>query len=294
MPNPFRTGLMTLSLLALAAPGAAQAPAEVVETADATAEFTVGGFTVRAQVYLAPGPGPHPTLVEFKGFGQVDGWLSMRAPARSFNGVSLDFRGQNTSDGLYAVEYTVEDAAALVALLRTERARREWRVDPDRLFVVGTSAGSLAALSTLASDPGIRCGGVVVPFSFGVAGMMARTDTAIRRRFDQAFAERSGGPRPSIRSAPDLVARVVANAEAIHTRTAATRLAGKVVFLVGAQRDQTAPLLLHFHPLVAAARAAGAALVRDTVVNDTHNMPDTAEAVAAALWRWVERDCLAR
>jgi chloramphenicol 3-O-phosphotransferase len=49
--------------------------------------------------------------------------------------------------------------------------------------------------------------------------------------------------------------------------------------------------MLHFHPLVAAAREAGARLVRDTVVNDTHNLPDTWQAVLSALFHWVGSDC---
>lgn len=270
---------------------AARAPAITTDSFTTTVELPVAGVTVRAQIHVAPGPGPHPTIVEVKGFQQADGWVAPRAPAQGYNGVSLDFRGQNASGGLYSPEYTPTDLAALVALLRTDRARHEWRVDPARLIVVGTSAGTLAALTTLGDDQAVSCGGAIVPFNWGIAGTMARADTGIRRQFEEVAA---GVDRTRVRLEPDMVGRIIDQADAISTEAAAGRLAGKVVFLAGAQRDQTAPLVLHFQPLVAAARDGGARLVRDTIVNDTHQLPDTWQAVVSALYRWVGSDCLGR
>ncbi len=269
----------------------AQAPPTAVDSFTTTVEFPVQGITLRAQIHVARGPGPHPTIVEVKGFQQADGWVAPYAPAQGMNGVTLDFRGQNASDGRYSPEYTPADLAGLVALLRTDRARREWRVDPARLVVVGSSAGTLAALTTLGTDPGVACGGAMVPFNWGVAGVMARGDSGIRRQFD-GIAARVNPER--LRVEPDMVQRVMDHAEANNTGTAATRLSGKVVFLIGAQRDDTAPLPLHFHPLVAAARGAGARVVRDTIMDDTHALPDTWRTALSTLFGWIGRDCLGR
>ncbi len=298
MPHTIRLLALSLGLL-ISAPitataaqtPAARAPAVAADSFTTTVEFPVEGVTLRARIHVAQGPGPHPTIVEVKGFQQADAWVAPRAPAEGYNGVSLDFRGQNASDGRYSPEYTPADLAGLVALLRTDRARREWRVDPARLVVIGTSAGTLAALTTLGEDPGVSCGGAIVPFNWGVAGMMARADGGIRRQFDGIAA----GVNPErLRVEPDMVQRVMDHAEALNTRSAATRLAGKAVFLAGAQRDEVAPLMLHFQPLVAAARASGARIVRDTVVNDTHMIADTWQAVLGALYRWIRSDCLER
>jgi hypothetical protein len=285
-----RTSLLLLAVsVGPSAVLGAQAPAAAVDSFTTTVEFLVQGVTLRAQIHVAQGPGPHPTIVEVKGFQQADGWVAPYAPAQGMNGVTLDFRGQNASEGRYSPEYTPADLAGLVALLRTDRARREWRVDPARLVVVGSSAGTLAALATLGADPGVSCGGAMVPFNWGVAGAMARGDSGIRRQFEGIAA----GVNPErLRVEPDMVQRVMDHAEAINTRTAATRLSGKVVFLIGAQRDDTAPLMLHFHPLVAAARDAGARLVRDTIVDDTHALPETWRAALGTLFRWIGSDCV--
>lgn len=298
MPHTSRLLALSLGLLTSATTAttaaqtaAARAPAMAADSFTTTVEFPVQGVTLRARIHVAQGPGPHPTIVEVKGFQQADGWVAPYAPARGMNGVTLDFRGQNTSEGRYSPEYGPADLAGLVALLRTERARREWRVDPARLVVMGSSAGTLAALSTLGADPGISCGGAIVPFNWGVAGTMARADSGIRRQFEGVAA----GVNPErLRVEPDLVQRVMDQAEAINARTAATRLGGKVVFLIGAQRDDTAPLMLHFQPLVASARAAGARVVRDTIMDDTHNLTDTWRAALGTLYRWIRSDCLGR
>jgi uncharacterized protein len=282
---------LSVGLLTSAATTDAAAQAAAADSFTTTVEFPVQGVTLRARIHVAQGPGPHPTIVEVKGFQQADGVVAPYAPAEGMNGVSLDFRGQNASEGRYSPEYTPTDLAGLVALLRTERARREWRVDPARLVVVGSSAGTLAALTTLGTDPGVSCGGAMVPFNWGVVGVMARGDTGIRRQFD-GVAARVNPER--LRVEPDMVQRVIDHADAINTRTAATRLGGKVVFLIGAQRDDTAPLMLHFQPLVAAARAAGARLVRDTIMDDTHNLTDTWRAALGTLYRWIGSDCLGR
>jgi pimeloyl-ACP methyl ester carboxylesterase len=284
-------GLLAASLLLGATVACAQSPVTVVDSFTTAVEFPVQGVMVRAQIHVARGPGPHPTIVEFKGFQQGLGWVAPRAHAEGYNGVSLDFRGQNGSGGRYAPDYTTADAAALLALLRTDRARRHWRIDPTRLVVVGTSAGTLAAMTTLANDPAVSCGGVIVPIDRGAAGMLVRGDSGIRRQFEEIA---SALDPERVRPEPGLVSRVADRAESINVRAAAARLAGKVVFLLGARRDETAPLFLHFQPLVAAARQAGARTVRDTIVDDTHNLPDTNEAVLDALYRWVRSDCLAR
>lgn len=291
MPRATRVLALSLGMLISATATGAAAQTTAADSFTTTIEFPVQGVTLRAQIHVARGAGPHPTIVEVKGFQQAEGWVAPYAPAQGMNGVTLDFRGQNASEGLYSPEYTPADLAGLVALLRTDRARREWRVDPARLVVVGSSAGTLAALTTLGADPGISCGGAMVPFNWGIAGMMARADSGIRRQFDGVAA----GVNPErLRVEPDLVQRVMDHAEAINARTAATRLGGKVVFLIGAQRDDTAPLMLHFHPLVTAARDAPARLVRDTIMDDTHNLSDTWQAALGTLYRWIGSDCLGR
>lgn len=274
--------LLVPAFVALTAPVAAQAPF-------ATAfEFEVEGTTLRGRIHLATTPGPRPTVIELKGFEQPEGSVAVGAPSHGYNGVSVDFRGQNASDGQYAPGNTRADLVGLLAFLRSDRAPKDWGIDPARLIVVGTSAGSFAALSALADDAALRCGAVVVPFNWEFAGTMIRADANVRSEFEQVIA----GANPTlVRPVAGLVGMVADSAAGLDNDAIAKRLSGKVAFLVGAAQDQVAPLDYNFHSLVATARGAGAA-VRDTIVEDSHNLTRTEAAVTDAIWRWVRTACL--
>ena len=60
--------------------------------------------------------------------------------------------------------------------------------------------------------------------------------------------------------------------------------------LIGASQDEVAPISLHYQPVVEAAKAAGA-LVRDTMVSDTHNLPVAGTPATAAMVRWIRSEC---
>jgi predicted esterase len=272
-----------MSLLALVtSPVAAQGPAGT------TFEFEVEGTLLRGRIHLATTPGPRPTVIELKGFEQPEGSVAVGAPLHGYNGVSVDFRGQNASDGRYAPGNTRADLTGLIAFLRSDRVSKDWGIDPARLIVVGTSAGSFATLSALANDAALHCGAVVVPFNWGFAGTMIRADATVRSEFDQVIA----GANPAlVRPIPGLVGLVGDSAASLDNDTLAQQLDGKIVFAVGAAQDQVAPLDYNFRPLVAAARGSGA-VVRDTIVEDSHNLTRTEAAVTAAIWRWVRADCL--
>jgi acetyl esterase/lipase len=285
VPSSSLVGLSVLTLIAarLTTPIHAQAPNGI------PFQFEVAGSTVRGHVFRTTTAGPRPTIVELKGFEQAEGSLAPSAPAQGYTGISFDFRGQNASDGAYSPGHTQRDLAALIAFLRSDRADAEWGIDPAQMIVVGTSAGSLAALSALADDPALRCGAAVVPFNWGFAGSMIRSDAAIRSDYQQVIA----GANPArVRPVPGLVAQVADSSASLDLDSIGKRLRGKVVFLLGASQDQVAPLDYNFHPLVAAVRGAGAAAVRDTLVNDSHNLTRTEAAVTDAIWRWVRADCL--
>lgn len=250
--------------------------------------------TMRGLMRVAAGAGPHPTVVFLHGFpGSEDPAIARYLQAAGFNAMAVMLRGRAPSDGNYSVDGTAQDAAAMVAYLRSDSARRAFRADPTRIALVGGSAGSYAALQATASDPGIRCVGVIVPFNWAIAGIAGRTDTAVRRQFDGVFQVMTSGPAPRIRADRSFVERLIANAEAYDLARAGALLRDRKVFLLGAAQDATAELPIHFHPLVAATRSAPGASVRDTVVADGHNLPQTWEAAFAAIVRWLRSDCWA-
>jgi hypothetical protein len=155
--------------------------------------------------------------------------------------------------------------------------------------LIGASAGTLSAMRATADDPRIVCGAAMVPFNWARAGLAARTDTALRRRMEGTVRSLSSGPQPVLRER-GLLDEVIGNAEANDLVPVGAALGNRRVMLIGARDDTTAPLPVHFTPLVEAIRKAGGVL-RDTVVDDSHNLPATGDAVGAAIVRWLRSDC---
>ena len=250
------------------------------------------GDTLSGFIRVAAGAGPHLTVLFLQGFpGGETPTFPATMQAAGFNGVGFSYRGNFRSSGNYTLEGTAEDAETMVGFLRSDSARRLWRVDPDRIVVVGASSGTLATLRTAAGDPRIACAAAMVPFNWAPPAMVARTDTVVRGLFVNVFREVTRGPTPAIRE-NGLLERIFANAESYDLRPAGAELGKRKVMLVGALRDATAPLPVHFTPLVEVIRKAGGAGLRDTVVDDTHNLPNTGDAVAAAIVRWLRSDCV--
>ena len=284
-----------LLLMALAAGAARQAAAQLaLPPADS---FTVmmavpsQGDTLRGFIRVAQGVGPHLTVVLLQGFpGSANPALPAVMQAAGFNGVGFTFRGVRASDGFYTVQGTIADAKTMVAFLRSDSARRLWRVDPDRIVLIGASAGTLSAMRATADDPRIVCGAAMVPFNWTRAGLAARTDTALRRRMEGTVRNLSSGPQPVLRER-GLLEEVIGNAEANDLVPVGAGLGNRRVMLIGARQDATAPLPVHFTPLVEAIRKAGGAGLRDTVVDDGHNLPNTGDAVGAAIVRWLRSEC---
>ena len=296
IPLPFSMrqagSFLALALLGFAAPSLAQStPSAAADSFSAAIELPSQGVLLRGVMRVAAGAGPHPTVVSLQGFpGSPDPLLPAYVQAAGFNGVAIYFRGQRSSDGLYSVEGTVEDARAMVAFLRSDSAKRAYRIDPKRIVLIGASAGTLATLAATAGDSSLGCVAALVPFNWSPAVIAARTDTAIRAQFEVVYRAVTSGPQPAIR-AEGLVDRLLGNAEAYDLVPVGAALRNRAVLLVGAEQDATAPLPIHFAPLAKAIRSAPGARLRDTLVADGHNLPNTYLDVFAAIVRWLRTDC---
>jgi predicted alpha/beta-fold hydrolase len=246
------------------------------------------GVTMRAPLFVAAGRGPHPTLITFKGFpGGNSSELSRFMQEQGINSVILNFRGQYESDGTYDVAGTTIDAAALVAFLKSDSAVWTFRIDPNRIAISGQSAGSLAALSATANDVTIRCASLVVPFNWAIPLLDMRRSPLVRSAMVAQLNTIAARNADAVRLDSAFASRSVDMAEQLDLRTAALRLQGRHMLLVGAKQDATAPIALHFNPVLDSLRSARA-IVRDTTFDDNHNLSGSKDAFFALQAEWVK------
>jgi hypothetical protein len=248
------------------------------------------GITMRATLFVAAGPGPHATHVTLKGFPDGNSPVFQKfMQSRGFNAIALNFRGQHDSDGTYDVAGTAADAATLITFLRSDSARRAYRIDPQRIVLSGQSAGSYATLATAAADQSIRCVSLTVPFNWALPLLDMRRSPIVRAAMANQLNSIANRTPPVVRLDTAFVSRSIEMADSLDLRAVAPRLKGRNILLIGAQRDGTAPVATHFNPVRDSLKKTGS-VVRDTTFDETHDLSPSRSAVYELASAWA-RQC---
>ncbi|MFF1375011.1 alpha/beta hydrolase family protein [Streptomyces sp. NPDC058308] len=247
------------------------------------------GEALLGLLHLPPGPGPHPTAVLLHGFPGNERNFDLAQALRRAGYAALVFhyRGSWGVGGVYSWRHVLEDSARVVAALREPAAVAEHRLDPDRLAVVGHSMGGFAALLTAAADPRVRAVASVAGFDLGAVGARCRRDPAARAAFVGAFGRELLPLRGT--SGEALVVEAEDGGADWELVRLAPRLTGRPVLLVGAGRDQVAPVRVHHDPVVAAYRAHAGPRLEHRVFATDHSLSDCRVALARTVIDFLDR-----
>jgi uncharacterized protein len=172
--------LLTTALLALTLSARAQtaitadpapdkaAPASMVQlSVPSHGEQLLGVF------YLAPGAGPHPTAIVMHGFPGYEQNLDIAQSLRraGWNVMAVHYRGSWGVKGDFSFAHVVEDADAEVAFLLDPAVQTKYRIDPQKIALVGHSMGGFAVAAAAAHNP--RVAAVVMISAWNIAGPFA-------------------------------------------------------------------------------------------------------------------------
>lgn len=136
------------------------------------------GFNLNALLFLAAGPGPHPTVLLLHGLpgNEQDLDLAQSVRRAGWNVLTLHYRGSWGTPGSFSFANCLEDAAAALAWLRSAGASRDRRIDARRLVVVEHSMGGFAAAYLASSDPEVQAACLLSGVDLGSAfGSPSRT-----------------------------------------------------------------------------------------------------------------------
>ena len=188
MRTIFQLVLTALLFCALPA-NAITIPGAVIEDPAPNAQFPArlevihvptGGVDINGIVYVAAGPGAHPTLVFFNGLPGNERNLDVAQAARraGWNVVTINYRGSWGSPGKFSFAQNLEDARATLAFVRDPANAKRLNVDPAQLAVGGHSMGGWVAAQTLAADSTLLGGIIISAGDFGGAGQYALQNRA--------------------------------------------------------------------------------------------------------------------
>jgi alpha-beta hydrolase superfamily lysophospholipase len=125
--------------------------------------------------WLYPAAANAPVVLFFHGNGEIAADYDFIAPAYTELGLSLlvmDYRGYGTSDGQPTATHLLADAVTVFNAL--EDLWQIQQLSPDRLYVMGRSLGSAAAIE-VAVHAGVQLAGLIIESGFAdTSALLAR------------------------------------------------------------------------------------------------------------------------
>jgi uncharacterized protein len=262
------------------------------------AEVTIvsGGAKMNGIIYLAPGAGPHATVVFLHGYPGNERNLDLAQAVRrvGFNALYFNYRGSWGSGGTFSWANTVEDANAAVQFLRSPEVSKRHRIDPDHIILVGHSVGGWTALMSAAADQKLVCVGYLAGYNLGRAGQLMRENEKLKTGLTDYFNETTDPQSGPIRAASgrDLSEQLMADPKALDVTERVQALRRRPVLLVSGAKDSDAETAQHHEPLVKALKEAGAERVKSIVFDSgDHAFSGYRIALAIALVQWLKSNC---
>ena len=177
---------MTLSLAAQS-PAADPKPSPRAEMQ--SFQIPSHGSLMNAFMYVAAGPGPHPTVILLHGFPGNERNLDLAQDMRraGWDVLYFNYRGSWGSSGDFSFSHGIEDVASAVAYVKQPETAAKLRVDTSRIVLIGHSMGGMMAVVGGAADPSLLAVGVI-----SAADIAGRIPQGLPRFAEGTVAERMG------------------------------------------------------------------------------------------------------
>jgi uncharacterized protein len=245
--------------------------------------FQSHGDRLNGIVYVANGPGPHPTVVLLHGFPGNEKNLDLAQSLRAdgWNVLFFHYRGAWGSQGTYSFTHVVEDVAAATDFLRANAG--SLRTDAGRIVLVGHSMGGFAALMAAAADDRIGCTAAITPADLGALADILEAQPEIARGLSSYSDSLQMLKGFNGKGALD---EIMANRQAFDVRMLAPRLRGKSVLVVGADRDTDVPTDIIVQPLIDAFKADPAIRTTGVILSGDHSFSWSRASLIETVTKW--------
>ena len=240
-----------------------------------------GGVNINGVVYVASGPGPHPTFVLFHGLPGNEKNLDLAQAVRraGWNAVTINYRGSWGSPGNFRFAQNLEDASAVLAFIRDPANAKRLSIDTGRIAVGGHSMGGWVAAETLAHDPALLGGVIISAADMGGLGQQGVKNPAAVAAFMDDNREALAGA-----TGQSMADEVIANGPQWSFAVLAPQLA-KRRLLVLYSDDMVAP---GDKALIAAIQSDGGTELQSGHEPTDHSWSDHRIALEARVINWLQ------
>jgi len=214
--------------------------------------FESHGKRLNGVLYQANGAGPHPTVLLLHGYPgtELNADLAQATRRSGYNVLIFHYRGAWGSDGDFSFSHMIEDVMSAANFLRAEHSN--YRVDADRLMLIGHSMGGFAALQAAARDTAIKH---VVGIASADLGLIAKLIAVDTKTAHDIAASADNLTMLKGWSGKQALVDIRANAKSFDVAALAPKLSGKSILLIAADRDNLTPAHVFHEPMVVAYKA---------------------------------------
>jgi alpha/beta superfamily hydrolase len=249
--------------------------------------FQSGDARLNGFIYLAQGKSPHPTVVLLHGYPGNERNLDLAQALRraGMNVLYFNYRGSWGSGGEFSFANAQADVATAVRWLRSPEISAKYRIDPQRIALVGHSMGAWLALLGAAADTSVACVGALEVADMTrrmKAGDADSARSAMMVQYNEWLTAPGGPLRADARS---LGTSLAANAGQWDLTTRAADLASHTVLLLDNDKNTD------HAAIVASLKAAGAKRLTTYVWPTDHGFSDRRIALSRAVVGWLQQRC---
>ncbi|MCB2112724.1 MAG: alpha/beta fold hydrolase [Parvularculaceae bacterium] len=250
------------------------------------ASFLSDGARLNALVYLADGAGPHPGVLLLHGYPGNEKNLDVAQYLRrdGWNVFFFHYRGAWGSEGEFSFVNAADDVGAALAHMRENAGA--YRLDPDRIAIVGHSMGGQMTLAGAANDPGVKC-------AVTLAAAPVEPDPQSppdEETLDAVRAYADGLIMLRGHDGSNVIEQDAAFAQRFPLARLTEKLGGKKLLMIGAEKDVAVPIGEHYR--YAEAFGANPGIDLSTEVYDTdHGFATHRIAISRRIADWLDAGC---
>ena len=252
------------------------------------ASFRSGGSRLNALAYLANGPGPHPTVLLLHGYPGNEKNLDVAQYLRrgGWNVFFFHYRGAWGSEGEFSFLNAAEDVGAALDHLRAQADR--YRVDSDRIVIVGHSMGGRLALAGAMDDAGVDC--VVGLAAAPVGALTEMSDDERRRRVEGFRAYADGLIMLAGHDGSNVIEQDRAFADAYPIGRVVEAFSGRKLLMIAAKNDTAVPIEVH-EAYAAAFSRPGTVDFTEQVFDADHSFNAHRLRMSRRIADWLDANC---
>ncbi|MEQ8677287.1 MAG: alpha/beta fold hydrolase [Aggregatilineales bacterium] len=250
--------------------------------------FDSHGAQLVGVAYLAAGAGPHPTALLLHGFPghEQNRDLAQTIRRAGWNVILFHYRGAWGSGGDYRFLHVIEDVKSAIAHFKTPEVAQKFRVDPQKIVLIGHSLGGWSALIN-AIDGAVDAVASIAAPNLGTWGETLADSPPQMHEPTLAFFRESLPPLAGV-TAEDLRDELLEHYEAWDFMARVNGLKDRHVLLVAGALDDGVPPEMHHTPMVALLEGINAPHLTHTIIDHAdHAFSDRRVALAKTVLAWL-------